>query len=149
VSQLPAFHFVVVYYAGRSVIDTTLEGAMAQLFQGKAPPLTGQGGQPGGGTTPTTTPATGPTSSTTVPPPPANATITSLLQQATALYTDSQNALKNQDLGRYQQDVVKIGQLLAQAQVLAGSGTTPTTTAGATTTTTPGATTSSRPSPST
>jgi uncharacterized protein len=140
-SQLPAFHFVVVYYAGRAVIDTTLDGAMQQLFQNKAPPATpGQAGQTG------QTGQTGATPTTTTAPSqaPANATVAQLIQQATDTYNDSQAALKTGDLGRYQQDVLKIGQLLARAQQLSGTTTTPSTTPA----TGPGTTSSSTPSPS-
>jgi uncharacterized protein len=151
-SQLPAFRYIVVWYANRTVIDTSLDGALQQLFGNRPPPTApGQtGNQNGNATTPTTTPpgqtgggGTG-----------ANATVTSLLQQATALFNDAQNALQNKDLARYQNDVNQIGRLLAQAQALAGSAapTTPTTPAPAaapnTATTRPGTTSTSTSVPS-
>ncbi len=136
-SQLPAFRYVVVYYAGKSVIDTTLDGAMAQLFQGKAtPPTPGQGGiggvTTGPGATPTTTAPPGGTTTTTVAPPAPTGTVASLLQQAVTVYEDSQAALKAGDLGRYQQDVQRIGQLLAAAQAASSGPATTTTTRPAT-----------------
>jgi uncharacterized membrane protein (UPF0182 family) len=131
-SQLPSFRYVVVYYAGRSVIDTTMTGAMQQLFEGKSPPAgLGQGNQPapgGSATTTTTPPPTTPgTQTTTAPPPPANATVNQLVQRATDAFNAAQAALAAGNLGEYQRQVALIGPLLAQAQKVA-NGTAATTT---------------------
>jgi uncharacterized membrane protein (UPF0182 family) len=141
-SQLPAFRYVVVYYAGRTVLDTSLDGAMAQLFQGKPPLAPGQGSQGGAGPTTTTTQPPGTGTTTTTTPIPGNATVASLVQQATAAYNDAQAALKTGDLAGYQRAVDRIGQLLAAAQRIADAGT-PTTT-----TTKPPTSSSSTPAPS-
>jgi uncharacterized membrane protein (UPF0182 family) len=141
-SQLPAFQYVVVYYAGRTVLDTSLDGAMAQLFQGKPPLAPGQTGQNSGGTTTTTTQPPGTGTTTTTTPIPGNATVLSLVQQATAAYNDAQAALKTGDLAGYQRAVDRIGQLLAAAQRIADAST-PTTT-----TTKPPTSSSSTPAPS-
>jgi hypothetical protein len=160
-SQLPSFTFVVVYYDGRSVIDFNLQDALAQLFQGRAPPpLTATPSQPtGNGSTTTTTPPSGGTATTTpttpttppttVAPPPANATVAQLLAQATALYNDAQTALRNGDLAKYQADVNQIGVLVAQAQRVSAASATPAPNAAPTTPTTrPGTTSSSTSAPS-
>jgi uncharacterized membrane protein (UPF0182 family) len=137
-SQLPAFHYVVVWYNNQTVIDTTLQGALQQLFGGKpSPPATGQTG--------TTTPTAPGGGGATTP----NSTVANLLAQATKAYNDAQTALGNKDLARYQQLINQVGQLLAQAQ-RAAAAPTPTTGAPPTTTTTrPGTPTStSTPAPS-
>jgi uncharacterized membrane protein (UPF0182 family) len=146
-SQLPSFRYVVVYYAGRSVIDTTLDGAMQQLFAGKAPPpTTGQGVAtgPGGPTasTTTTTPTPGQTA------PPANGTVAQFLQQASDAYNEAQAALRRGDLAAYQAAVDRMAAALRSAQQAAGTTTTAPGSSATTTTTRPGTSPSSTPSPS-
>jgi hypothetical protein len=93
--QLPSFRFVVAFYAGRAVIDTSLRGALGQLFVG------GGGGGGGGSNT--------------------NPTAAELLAQASAAYDQAQAALKAGDLGKYQSLVDEVGRLLKQAQQAGGS----------------------------
>jgi uncharacterized membrane protein (UPF0182 family) len=96
--QQPAFRDVIVYYNGTAAIDKTLSGALSQFpaFSGiTAPPDTGNATQP---------PAN----------PSARITVDSLLADANKAYAAAQNALKNQDLATYQQQVQKLGDLLDQ-----------------------------------
>jgi len=148
-SQLPSFRFVLVYYAQRSVIDRTLDGALAQLFQNKLPPSAAElSGLPGTSpstttpTTPTTTPTPGQTA------PPANGTVAQFLQQATDAYNDAQAALQRKDLAGYQAAVDRMAAALRSAQQAAGTTTTAPGSSATTTTTRPGTSPSSTPSPS-
>src|SRR6478672_10949037 len=120
--QQPAFRDVIVYYNGTAAIDKTLSGALSQFpaFSGiTAPPDTGNATQP---------PAN----------PSARATVDSLLSDANKAYADAQNALKNQDLAGYQQQVQRLGDLLDQLAKARASeqGTTPSSSTSSTTTTT-------------
>ena len=118
-SSYPQFRFVAVSYAGQdAVIAPTVNDGLAQLF-GQAPsqPLPG-----GGTTTPTPTPA------------PSGGSVQDLLNQASDKYGQAQDALRNGDLGTYQQLINQVGDLLNQARAAAGGsgggngGTTTTTT---------------------
>ncbi|MFM7616575.1 MAG: UPF0182 family protein [Actinomycetes bacterium] len=105
--QLPSFRFVVAFYAGRAVIDTSLRGALGQLFEGgSAGGGTGGGGNGGG---------SGGGGSTDDP------TVSELLARAAAAYDEAQAALKAGDLGRYQELTDEVGRLLKRAQEVAGS----------------------------
>jgi uncharacterized membrane protein (UPF0182 family) len=124
----PAFRFVVVFYAGQAVIDTTVKKALAQIpqFQGIATPST-----PGG------TGGTGGTGGATT-----NPTVESLLNQATSVYNDAQDALKAGDFAQYGTLSKQLGQLLQQASDAlanpskAGSSNSSTSTTSSSTTTT-------------
>jgi uncharacterized protein len=113
-SSYPQFRFVVVAYAGQDpVLASTVNDGLAQLFgQPPAQPL------PGGGAAPTT------------PTPPAGGNVQDLLNQAAAKYQQAQDALRQGDLGTYQQLINQVGDLINQAQQAAGGG------GGASTTTT-------------
>ena len=118
----PAYRFIVVFYAGKAVIDTTVEGALAQFpaFAGTAPPPTD------GGTGTTT-------------PPSGTDTVESLLRQATQAFNDAEAARKAGDLGKYQDAVTKMGALLdraAAANAGSSSGTSSTSSTSSTSTTT-------------
>jgi uncharacterized membrane protein (UPF0182 family) len=122
-SSYPQFRFVVVAYGGADpVLASTVNDGLAQLF-GQAPtqPL------PGGGT---------PT------PAPAGGNVQDLLNQAAAKYSQAQDALRNGDLGTYQQLVNQVGDLINQAQQASGGGGGGA--AGSTTTTTPARQTSAK-----
>jgi len=99
--QLPSFRFVVVFYAGRAVIDTSLQGALAQLFEGKSPGGTGGTGGTGGAD--------------------PGATVSEILAQASDKYDKAQAALKAGDLGLYQRLTDEIGVLLKEATTAAGT----------------------------
>jgi len=113
-SSFPQFRFVVVSYGGQdAVLASTVNDGLAQLFgQPPAQPL------PGGGAAPTT-----PT-----PTPPAGGNVQDLLNQAAAKYQQAQDALRQGDLGTYQQLINQVGDLINQAQQAAGTGGVGTTT---------------------
>jgi len=114
-SSYPQFRFVVVAYAGQDpVLANTVDEGLSVLF-GQAPPPA-VGGAP---TAPTT--------------PPAGGNVQDLLNQAADKYGQAQAALRQGDLGTYQQLINQVGDLLNQARQAAGGGSggasTPTTTA--------------------
>jgi uncharacterized membrane protein (UPF0182 family) len=132
----PLFQFVVVYSQGYGAYCApTVQDGLNQML-GRASPVTtcnvSAGSQSGGTgtgsastttTTPTTT-APGATA-TTAPPatttiPPASGTAQDLLNQAAAKLDEAQTALKNGQLGRYQQLVDDARTLVKQAQQKAG-----------------------------
>jgi uncharacterized protein len=111
-SSYPQFRFVVVAYAGQDpVLANTVDEGLRVLF-GQAPP-----------------PAVGaaPSAPTT---PPAGGNVQDLLNQAADKYGQAQAALRQGDLGTYQQLINQVGDLLNQARQAAGGG------GGASTTTT-------------
>jgi hypothetical protein len=124
---------VVVFYAGEAVIDTSIERALSQFdaFNELSVPPDEAPTQPapeGGGQ----------------PPPAPNATVESLLQQATQVYNDAQAALRNGNFARYGELNQQLGRLLQQAaDALAGNGGGSSTSTSSTTTTRPPADTSS------
>jgi uncharacterized membrane protein (UPF0182 family) len=120
-TSIPELKKVIVSFDGNVAVKDTLEQALAALF-GNAPDTGEQ--EPGTPTTPTT---------------PSTDTVAQLLSKAVQSFTDADTALKNGDLGTYQ-DKVKEGQAyVKQAQALSGakgSTTTTTTKPGSTTSTT-------------
>jgi len=105
-SSYPQFRFVVVAYAGQDpVLASTVNDGLAQLFgQPPAQPL------PDGGEAPTT------------PSPPAGGNVQDLLNQAATTYQQAQDALRQGDLGTYQQLINQVGDLINRAQQAAGGG---------------------------
>lgn len=128
----PAFSFVVVWYAGKAVIDTSVPRALAQLFPGLAAP-------PSLTTPPATTPGGTTPPGGTTNPQPTNPTVESLLQQATDTYNQAQAALRNGDFAQYGTLSQRLGQLLQQAAAAArtASGSSSSTTSSTTSTTRP------------
>jgi uncharacterized protein len=115
-SQLPSFRFVVVFYNEKAVIGDNLLAALGKFpeFAGVAPPPTSaSGGGGGGGTT---------------PPPQAAASVQDLLNQATDLFNQAQDALANKDLAKYQSLINQVGDKIKQAQQAAAATPTSSTT---------------------
>jgi uncharacterized membrane protein (UPF0182 family) len=126
----PAFRFVVVFYAGRAVIATSIERALVQFFPDLVlpPDIQEPAQQPdeGGGQTPS--------QPTTPEEPSANATAEDLLRQASDVYNQAQAALRDGNFARYGELQQQLGQLLQRASdALTGGGGTAST---STTTTT-------------
>ncbi len=128
----PAFRFVVVFYAGQAVIDTTVKQALAQFpeFQGIATPTNPGGGAAGGAGS--TTGGAGASTS--------NDTVQQLLAQASKVYNDAQTALKAGDFAQYGTLSKQLGTLLQQASDAltksASGAKTPTSSSTSSTTTT-------------
>jgi uncharacterized protein len=126
----PAFRFVVVFYAGKAVIATTIQKALVQFDAFRDLP---------GVNPPTTTPTTpGQPTTPTTPTAPETESAASLLNQATGVYNDAQTALKAGDFAKYGDLSKQLGALLDRAAAaLNGTGaTTPTTGASPSTSTT-------------
>jgi uncharacterized membrane protein (UPF0182 family) len=137
--SFPRWNYVAVTYGENAVLDQVgVADAAKHLLNNTQPPV-----EVGGGTgTPTTTPTTPSTTPTTQPP--SGETVESLLAQAAALTPQANQALADQDLGKWQ-DIIKRQQALIQrANELAGqssSGSTTTTAPRSTSTTAPRTTT--------
>ncbi len=112
-NAIPLLQEVIAVYNKQVAIDTTLSGALSQVFTN---PVTIT---PGG---------TGSTGS-------LSPQVRSLLAAAQAAYVQSEADLKAQNLGAYQNDITTLEGDLNEVQTLTGGATTSTTT---TTTTTPG-----------
>ncbi|HZU72486.1 MAG TPA: UPF0182 family protein [Acidimicrobiales bacterium] len=113
-NPLPQLQKVIVVSGTQVAMADTLQASLAAIF-GTAPPTLEQkqGGVP-------TTPSA-PTSGT-----PSN--VAQLLAQAAQAYAAAQQDLANGNLGAYQTDVNKMGQLISQAEGGSGSSASPSTT---------------------
>jgi len=122
-NSIPQLQRVAVYYNNAVGYSSTLAEAVTQVVSGEAPPPAAGGGEP----TPT--------------PPSGTANVQELLQQADEAYKAAQRALADGDLATYQQQINRMGKLVAQALAASGRGTAAgdgaTTTTTAPTTTTP------------
>jgi uncharacterized protein len=116
-SSFPQFRFVVVFTEGQDpVLADTVEDGLNRLFgvaPEQPPPGTEPDGAPGG-----------------EEPAPAGDDVDALLEEAAQRYEQAQEALREGNLGRYQQLINEVGELIEQArQASAGTGSaTPTTT---------------------
>ena len=106
-TPFPQLVDVIVVYGKQIAMDSTLQAALAQVFGGS--------GQP--------TQPTGPPSKTSI-----SAQAKSDIAQAVADYAAAQTALKSGDLGTYQADVTKAGNLLKAASALVNGSTSTSTT---------------------
>ncbi len=118
-NSIPLLQRVAVYYNNAVGYAPTLAEAVGQVVRGEAPPPTG-GGEPS-------------------PPPSGTANVQELLSQADEAYKAAQRALTAGDLATYQQQINRMGDLIAQAlaasgRAAGGDGATTTTTPPATTT---------------
>jgi hypothetical protein len=93
----PALRHAIVYYGGEAHFGDSVEEALAQFpqFQGLAAP---------------------PTTGTTTPPTTGNSTVDQLLKDANAAFAAAQKALQAQDLGEYQKQNTRLGQILSQLE---------------------------------
>lgn len=104
-AAFPELEFVVVVYAGEAVFDTTLEGAISQLFGPEA--------------------AIGPDedANENAANPTAGASdaerLAGILEDARAAQRRADDALKKGDLGAYQQAVDEVGELIDDAERVA------------------------------
>lgn len=105
-AAFPELEFVVVVYAGDAVFDTTLEGAISQLF-GPEAALSGS--------------AEDQTDTPTESPDQTDAQrLSSILNDARAAQRRADEALAAGDLGGYQDAVDEVGELLDDASRVAG-----------------------------
>jgi uncharacterized membrane protein (UPF0182 family) len=121
-NPVPELKRVVVVYAGRAEMGTTLQEALIKLF-GDAP----------------ATLEKPPTDAPEAPPPSApgagdTAEVRELLEQAQRAYDAAQAALRSGNLAEYQRKVEEMAELLGRAREASGSPRSTTTT----TTTSPG-----------
>ena len=112
-NAFPELQQVIAVYGNTVGMESTLGGALSDVFKGPV----------------STAPTPGGTSGSLSPQ------VRSLLNQAQTAYQQSQADLKAGNLGAYQTDINGLESLLNQVQALTGGTVTPTTT---TTTTTPG-----------
>lgn len=128
--QLPAFRFVVVYYNGKAFFAPTVRAALARF-----PEFSGlESGEPGGAG-PGEPPAQEPGAE---PQPAPDGSLRALLDEAADLYEQAQQALADRDLGRYQELVDRLGEVLRRARAAAaGDGGARSRPGPATTTTRP------------
>ncbi len=114
----PALRHAIVYYGGEAHFGDSVEEALGQFpqFQGIAPP---------------------PTDGATTPPPTAqNSTVDQLLKDASDAYAAAQKALQAQDLGEYQKQNTRLGEILSQLENARATETGKPATSSTTTTTT-------------
>lgn len=125
-TPVPELRYVTVTYDKESYRGTSLEEALAQAFDVELDLDTvvrvpgSDAGEPGGSTTTTTA-----TPGTTVPPttvPGAVSSVEELLAEAQALYEEAQSALRDGDLGTYQEKLEQAYEKAAQAAALATGG---------------------------
>jgi len=109
-TQLPRLVDVIVVYGKQIVMEPTLGAALLDLF-----------GTQVGLSAGSPSPSTGTGSNSSI-----SAAVRRDIAQAYAEYTQAQKALAAGDLGAYQADVTKAGQLLAKAQRLLASSSTST-----------------------
>jgi hypothetical protein len=137
--SFPRWNYVAVTYGENAVLDqVSVADAAKHLLNNTQPPVPLDGGSG----TPTTTPTTPSTTPNTQPP--RGQTVESLLAQAAALTPQANQALADQDLGKWQDIIKEQQRLIQQANELAGqssSATTTTTVPSSTSTTSPRTTT--------
>jgi uncharacterized protein len=133
--SFPRWNYVAVTYGENAVLDqVSVADAAKHLLNNTQPPVPLDGGSG----TPTTTPTTPSTTPNTQPP--RGQTVESLLAQAAALTPQANQALADQDLGKWQDIIKEQQRLIQQANELAGQSSSTTTT-----TTVPSSTSTSRP----
>ncbi len=122
-SAYPQFRFVVVTAPGLDpVLDNTIEGGLNQLFDlGLPEPEIG----PEEPTAPTDE---GEPTEPTTPTTPPSGTVQELLDEAAEAFEDAQAALRQGNLGEYEELINRVGDLVEEAQRVAGGGSPSTTT---------------------
>jgi hypothetical protein len=107
-NPMPQLRYVIAVFNQDVGIEPTLAGALSDVLGANVKGLSGS----------TSTPATGKGSGTST----SGASVAAFLQQASADYTNAENALANGDLGLYQKDVNAMNQQLKLAQNELGKG---------------------------
>ncbi len=110
-TQFPQLEFVIVFYGGDAVMETSLDAALARLFEGVEAPDEPDGEEPSddGSEEP---------SDDDAEEPAISETVAQLLTQAREAFRNAQQALADGDLGRYQSEVERMGDLISRAQDL-------------------------------
>lgn len=124
-TAIPDLRYVVVIGNGKLGQGDSLSASLNALFPGAQVIL---GDRTGTSTTITTTPTTGPDGGSTGPTGESGlpATVEQLLAEASALFDAADEALRNGDLGTYQNKVREAREKVRQAEALLGGGTTTT-----------------------
>ena len=134
-TPLPQLKKVIVVYGEKVIMRDSLRAALTEIFGSSPPTLELQG--PGVPLPPVAGVGTPPPGGGTAPGPPGgvDATVQSLLDQATAKFTAADEALRKGDLAGYQRenDAAKalIQQAVEKSKVPASAAPSPTTTTGA------------------
>ena len=116
-NPLPVLQKVVVASPGQVVWGDTLEDALKQL-------VAGAGVIPSASPTPSATPGATPTPAATASPGasiPLDASAQELIALANQHYEAAQQALRDGDLGRYQEEMEIVGQILQQLGEILGT----------------------------
>jgi uncharacterized membrane protein (UPF0182 family) len=123
-SPLPVFQKVVVGTPTQVVWGNSLADALNQIYAGQG--TTGGGTTPGGSPTPSPSPTEAtPTATPTITATPSvgplpslnlNGTAQELIAEANAHYEAAQAALRAGDLGKYQEEMNTVGQILQKLQ---------------------------------
>jgi uncharacterized membrane protein (UPF0182 family) len=116
-NPLPVLQKVVVASPGQVVWGDTLEDALKQL-------VAGSGVIPSASPTPSATPGATPTPAATASPGasiPLDASAQELITLANQHYEAAQRALRDGDLGRYQEEMEIVGQILQQLGEILGT----------------------------
>jgi hypothetical protein len=116
-SSIPELKKVVIVFGDAVVMEDTLAGALGALFGADTgalgPPGQGPTGEPGSGPPGSGEPGAG--------AGPMDPRLGELIGQALARFAEAEQALREGDLGRYQQRTREAQQLLEQAQRLVGA----------------------------
>ncbi|MDQ1481090.1 MAG: uncharacterized protein QOI44_1951 [Actinomycetota bacterium] len=121
--SFPRWNYVAVTYGENAVLDQVgVADAAKHLLNNTQPPVPLDGGSG----TPTTTPTTPSTTPNTQPP--GGQTVESMLAQAAALTPQANQALADQDLGKWQDIIKEQQRLIQRANELAGQSSSGTTT---------------------
>jgi uncharacterized membrane protein (UPF0182 family) len=127
-SPLPVFQKVVVGTPTQIVWGNSLTDALTQIYAGQG--TTGGGTSPGGSPGPSPTPgaSAGPTATPAITATPGplpslnlSGTAQQLIAEANAHYEAAQAALRAGDLGKYQEEMNTVGQILAKLQSTLGT----------------------------
>lgn len=110
-TQFPQFQFVIAFFGGEAVMETSLEAALSQLFDDFEAPEDVEAPEPPAQLDPEEMEG------------PVSEEVRGLLQQATEAFRAAEDALARGDLGEYQRQVDRMGELIQQVRDQREGGT--------------------------